>query len=366
MARIRTIKPELFTSEDLASVALTAERTFVGLLTQADDRGRFRDHPAVIAGLLWVLRPEHTALGVEDDLGQLAAAGVICRYTGCDGKPYLHITGWDRHQKIDRPSTSRIPACPSHPTPSGCTVCKNTCTRTTPHTTIQAAPTPAPHLASPPAGNSRDAVATSPHRAFVEDSSRPHRGFDERSANPRRTLDEDTANLDGTAISPGQRAFVEDSSNPRRGLGEPSTSPRRPDLGPRNMDLGKGSVPPAGREAPAPRTSSATVAENRTPASAQDLVAGYVRLHAHRPPERVLGQVGREVRALLDEGIDPAHIAVGLTRLAERSLHPSTLASAVNEAMNASSPGTVSPAGASRHRGWTNPADVQAAYGGDL
>lgn len=60
MARIRTIKPEAFESEDLAAVDVTAMVTFFGLLTQADDSGRFRDHPAVIAGRLWALRPEHT------------------------------------------------------------------------------------------------------------------------------------------------------------------------------------------------------------------------------------------------------------------------------------------------------------------
>jgi hypothetical protein len=58
LARIRTIKPEAFVSESLAAVSLTAERTFFGLLTQADDQGRHRDHAAIIAGQLWVLRPD--------------------------------------------------------------------------------------------------------------------------------------------------------------------------------------------------------------------------------------------------------------------------------------------------------------------
>lgn len=79
MARIRTIKPEAFVSESLAVVTLTAERTFLGLLTQADDQGRHRDHAAIIAGQLWVLRPEHGPSDVETDLAQLADAGLICR-----------------------------------------------------------------------------------------------------------------------------------------------------------------------------------------------------------------------------------------------------------------------------------------------
>ena len=95
-------------------MSLSAERTFFGLLTQADDHGRFRDQPAVIAGLLWSLRPDHGPLDVEDDLAQLAAADLICRYEGADGKQYLHIVTWHRHQKINRPSGVRHPACPHH------------------------------------------------------------------------------------------------------------------------------------------------------------------------------------------------------------------------------------------------------------
>ncbi|MFE1378139.1 hypothetical protein ACFW6S_04165 [Streptomyces sp. NPDC058740] len=89
MARIRTIKPETWESEDLASVPVTAVLTFIGLLTQADDAGRHRDLPAVIAGRLWALRPDHTPAHVAHDLEQLAGRNLICRYTGCDGKAWL-------------------------------------------------------------------------------------------------------------------------------------------------------------------------------------------------------------------------------------------------------------------------------------
>src|SRR3954468_5333253 len=114
MARIRTIKPEAFASESLAAVSLSTERTFFGLLAQADDHGRFRDQPAVIAGLLWSLCPGHGPLGVEDDLTQIHAAELICRYQGANGKQYLHIVTFGRHQRINRPSGVRHPDCPHH------------------------------------------------------------------------------------------------------------------------------------------------------------------------------------------------------------------------------------------------------------
>lgn len=123
MARIRTIKPEAFESEDLAAVDVTAVLTFFGLLTQADDSGRFRDHAAIIAGRLWALRPEHTPAHVARDLEQLAEVGLVCRYTGCDGKSWLHIVTWDRHQKINRASDSRLPRCPAHEAAKACGEC---------------------------------------------------------------------------------------------------------------------------------------------------------------------------------------------------------------------------------------------------
>lgn len=123
MARIRTIKPEMFWSEDLAACDVTAMVTFQGLLTQADDSGRFLAHPAIIAGQVWPLRIEHTPAHVARDLDQLAAVGIICRYTGCDDKDYLHVVKWDKHQKIDRPSASRMPRCPAHQAERPCSEC---------------------------------------------------------------------------------------------------------------------------------------------------------------------------------------------------------------------------------------------------
>jgi hypothetical protein len=113
------------------------------------------------------------------------------------------------------------------------------------------------------------------------------------------------------------------------------------------MDLGD--TPSGGASAPAPRA-----------VSASDLIAEYAAACPHRPPKGVLGHLGREVRKLLEEGIAPAPIRAGLDLHRAKGLHPSTLPSLVHEAMNAA------PATPVVHSAWTNPADVEAAYGGDL
>lgn len=318
LARIRTIKPEAFVSESLAAVSLTAERTFFGLLTQADDQGRHRDHAAIIAGQLWVLRPEHTPTDVETDLAQLADAGLICRYRGPDDKRYLHVVTWRRHQKINRASKSRLPDCPIHDTRAG-----------TAHSAEAVGVTEAVIPASRPALREE---ARSPHGGGGEDARQPH----EPALNPDR--DEKTT---------GQDRFRESSGKTHGSVREPAVTSHGTDLGPRTMDLGD--TPSGGASAPAPDT-----------VSAQQLIAEYAAACAHRPPKDVLGHLGREVHKLLGEGIDPAHIRAGLERHRAKGLHPSTLPSLVHEAMNAT------PTAAVVHRPWTNPTDVDAAYGGDL
>ncbi|MFE0640108.1 hypothetical protein ACFW2Y_00545 [Streptomyces sp. NPDC058877] len=297
MARIRTIKPEAFASESLASVSLSAERTFFGLLTQADDQGRLRDQAAVIAGLLWSLRREHGPVEVEDDLTQLDGAGLVCRYEGGDGKRYLHIVTFAQHQKINRPSGVRNPPCPHHDL-----------------------------------GVPREPSPQVPGAVTQPSVTRPG-GLTEISVNDE---------------SAGQDGFREPSPQTRGGLTEPAVSPPGPDLGPRNRDLG--TTPLGGASAPAPQT-----------VSAKDLIGEYTAACTYRPPRDVLGQLGTQVRKLLDEGIDPVHVRAGLARHRAKGLHASTLPSLVHEAMNAAT-----PAPSAAHRSWTNPADVNAAYGGDL
>ncbi|MFJ2195336.1 hypothetical protein [Streptomyces violaceusniger] len=307
MARIRTIKPEAFVSESLAAVTLTAERTFFGLLTQVDDQGRHRDHAAIIAGQLWVLRPDHTPAYVEEDLAQLADAGLICRYQGPDDKRYLHIVTWQQHQKINRPSKSRLPGCPHHDAPA------DAVPRTVERTAECSVTEPAP----------------SPHGTLHEGSSKVR----EHTVNPG--TDDKNA---------GQTGLMESSVKEQGGLPAAAVKPHGPDLGPRNMDLG--TTPSGGASAPAPDT-----------VSAQQLIGEYAAACAHPPPKDVTGHLGRQVRKLLDEGIDPAHIRAGLERHRAKGLHPSVLPSLVHEAMNAT------PATPAAHRPWTNPTDIAAAYG---
>lgn len=73
------------------------------------------------------------------------------------------------------------------------------------------------------------------------------------------------------------------------------------------------------------------------PLGTQAIVADWIDGCRKRPPRNVIGQISKHVKALLEEGIDPADVQTGLAEWASRSgLHPSTLPSVVNGVMNRS------------------------------
>jgi hypothetical protein len=108
MARIRTIKPEFFTSLTVADLTPHQRLTFIGLWTHCDDAGRCVDDARLIKAAVWPL-DDRTAAEVERDLGALNESSLITRYT-LNRRRYIVVNGWREHQKINRPTPSKLPA----------------------------------------------------------------------------------------------------------------------------------------------------------------------------------------------------------------------------------------------------------------
>ncbi len=102
MARIRTIKPEFWTSEQIVECSPNARLMFIGLMNFADDNGV---HPAKPMRIKMQVFPgdAFSASEIEGFLDELQAAGLIQIYE-VDGESFLMITGFTKHQKIDQPS----------------------------------------------------------------------------------------------------------------------------------------------------------------------------------------------------------------------------------------------------------------------
>ncbi len=110
MARIRTIKPEFPQSESVGRLSRDARLLFIMLWTYVDDSGRARAASRMLASLLYPYDDDARDL-LPAWLDELEAEKCIKRYE-VDGSQYLEVCNWLTHQKIDRPTPSKIPAPP--------------------------------------------------------------------------------------------------------------------------------------------------------------------------------------------------------------------------------------------------------------
>ena len=108
--RIRTIKPEFWRSEDIAALSIEDRLLFIGLWSYVEDNGVGRDAPQLIQCDLYPLDTfTEASVRTHGGLMRLSQQGLITRFEGPDGRRYLQINSWDKHQKINRPSKPRFP-----------------------------------------------------------------------------------------------------------------------------------------------------------------------------------------------------------------------------------------------------------------
>ncbi|WP_426805362.1 hypothetical protein [Stenotrophomonas sp. SrG] len=102
MARIRSIKPEFWSSEQVMECSPMARLLFIGLWNFCDDGG---NHVASAKTVKAEIFPgdDIASTDVQRMLDELSSNSLIAFYTN-GGKDYLHVTGWKKHQKIDRPT----------------------------------------------------------------------------------------------------------------------------------------------------------------------------------------------------------------------------------------------------------------------
>ena len=101
MARIRTIKPEFWTSEQVVECSPTARLLFVGLWNFCDDGGV---HSASVKRPKMEVFPvdDFSAQQIADLITELRRAGLVVQYVA-QGKWWWAVTGW-HHQRIEKPS----------------------------------------------------------------------------------------------------------------------------------------------------------------------------------------------------------------------------------------------------------------------
>jgi hypothetical protein len=105
MARIRTIKPEFWTDDKIVGLSPMARLFFIGMWNFADDHGGIERSALQLKMKIF----PGDVVDVEPLIQELLRTGLIVEYEA-DGALYLNIRNFLRHQRINRPSTPRIPS----------------------------------------------------------------------------------------------------------------------------------------------------------------------------------------------------------------------------------------------------------------
>lgn len=103
MARIRTIKPEFWTSEQVTECSLSARLLFIGMWNFADDGGNLA--ASVKTAKMQIFPADN--IDIAPLVHELLSVGLLVEYRIND-RNYWHITGW-KHQQINRPSPLKHP-----------------------------------------------------------------------------------------------------------------------------------------------------------------------------------------------------------------------------------------------------------------
>ncbi len=101
--RIRTIRPEFYSSESVGSMTWKTRLVFINLWSYVEDNGVQLDNPRLFRGQCMPY-DDSVLDAIEDAFAELEQCGSIIRYER-DGKRLLFIPGFEKWQNIQRPGT---------------------------------------------------------------------------------------------------------------------------------------------------------------------------------------------------------------------------------------------------------------------
>lgn len=111
MPRMRNLRPEFFTDEDLPTVSPHARLLFAGLWTVADRDGRLEDRPLRIHAQVF---PHEPGLDIDALLNELVSINVIIRYIS-RGARFISVRNFVRFQTAHKNEKhSELPAPPKN------------------------------------------------------------------------------------------------------------------------------------------------------------------------------------------------------------------------------------------------------------
>lgn len=110
MSRIRSIKPDFWSSEQVMTLSRDARLLFIGIWNFADDEGRFRWKARTLKAQVFP-GDDVTVAEIETWLAEMVAAELLETYESGTER-YGVVTGW-HHQRVSHPTPSKYPAPPT-------------------------------------------------------------------------------------------------------------------------------------------------------------------------------------------------------------------------------------------------------------
>ena len=104
MARIRTIKPAFFTSEDSGTWSDSTKVIFMGLIVMASDNGIGSANPMYLAGQILPYQDQREALmRIHEAFSEAQVPGSVVLFRR-DDRDFYWLRGWAKHQYVQHPS----------------------------------------------------------------------------------------------------------------------------------------------------------------------------------------------------------------------------------------------------------------------
>lgn len=110
MSRLRSIKPDFWSSEQVLSLSRDARLLFIGMWNFADDEGRIKLSPTTLKAQVFPGDDDATKSRMVEWLSEIVRRKLLEPYTN-DQELFGYVTGWKKHQRIDKPQA------PKHPGP---------------------------------------------------------------------------------------------------------------------------------------------------------------------------------------------------------------------------------------------------------
>lgn len=107
MARIRSLKPSIWSDSRFIALTRDARLLCIGMISHADDAGRIIASGAALIGAIYP-HDNITARQIEKWRDEVAATGLVVVYTAGQGT-YAHFPKWLIHQRIKKPYPSVLP-----------------------------------------------------------------------------------------------------------------------------------------------------------------------------------------------------------------------------------------------------------------